>query len=621
MTDDQQLQKKQEELELLAAVSNIINCMIVLLDPGGRIVRINETAEITCGFSPPEAKKQHFWDIFCHPEEVDLYKAFFFSIDHRSLPFKIETQMVSHKGEPLDVVWEYNLLGDKNSPGALYVLTGSDITDQKTSINELQRTKEMYRALIHASPVAVISLGPDLQIKSWSSAAENLLGWSEKEVLGQSISRYFVNDASVIHDCCSEALKGKIFYRLEFGCNCKKGATIFAELSIAPLRNINGEVNGLVMVVNDITERKKYEEQLEYLSTHDQLTGLYNRAFFDRLLYDNSWNISYPVTIIAADLDGLKLINDTLGHDRGNQMLVTCANTIKQALRKTDILARVGGDEFAVLLNNTGEDVGQLVIDRIKNSLEVYNQGNSEFPLSVSLGIATLKQSGMTLVDLYREADDLMYIDKLHTGAGAKSQIINSLMAALEERDFITAGHALRLEELCRSVGRQINLSNRQLGRLVLLARVHDLGKVGIPDEILYKKGPLTPGEWKIMRKHPEKGHRIASASPDLHSIADLILKHHERWDGSGYPLGLKGMNIPVECRILAIADAYDAMTNERPYRKAKSLNEAVAELRDCAGTQFDPELVEVFLKVLQERMASENCFDATEKNNCRFHI
>jgi len=155
--------------------------------------------------------------------------------------------------------------------------------------------------------------------------------------------------------------------------------------------------------------------------------------------------------------------------------------------------------------------------------------------------------------------------------------------------------------ELCRKIGEKIGLSSRQLGDLDLLARAHDLGKVGIPDKILFKKGPLDYEEWELMKQHPEKGHRIALSSPYFSEIADLILKHHERWDGRGYPLGLNGREIPVECRVLAIVDAYDAMISERPYHRALSKEEAVKELKNNAGSQFDPQLVKTFISILEE--------------------
>ena len=375
---------------------------------------------------------------------------------------------------------------------------------------------------------------------------------------------------------------------------------IIIEASIALKKDDTDLPVGFRGVVKDVTERKLHEEKLEYLSFHDQLTGLYNRAYFDNELNRLNNSRNYPITIIACDLDGLKLINDTLGHERGDRLLITCAVMLKEVLRSSEIVARVGGDEFVVILPQTDQKSGVLIVERIRERIEAYNLKNSQLPLSISLGLATAeKSSTKSLLETYKEADDLMYRDKMHKGAGAKSEIIKSLMAALGERDFITEGHARRLEELCRKVGEVVGLSQKQLSDLALLSQVHDLGKVGIPDRILFKEGPLNEDEWDIMKTHPEKGHRIASASSDLYGISDLILKHHEHWDGNGYPLGLFGENIPIECRILSLVDAYDAMTNDRPYRRAMSHEEGKDELRKNAGSQFDPRLVEIFLSII----------------------
>jgi HD-GYP domain-containing protein (c-di-GMP phosphodiesterase class II) len=189
-----------------------------------------------------------------------------------------------------------------------------------------------------------------------------------------------------------------------------------------------------------------------------------------------------------------------------------------------------------------------------------------------------------------------MYREKMHRDRSTRSSTVQALMKALEARDFITEGHSDRLQQLVVSMAQELNLPEETINDLCLLAQFHDLGKVGISDDILFKPGPLTAEERKEMQRHSEIGKRIAQSVPDLEIIADWILKHHEWWNGQGYPLGLQGEAIPLPCRILAIADAYDAMTEERPYRKALSHREAVEELRRCAGQQFDPHLVEIFL-------------------------
>ncbi|MHB1126244.1 MAG: HD-GYP domain-containing protein [Bacillota bacterium] len=224
-----------------------------------------------------------------------------------------------------------------------------------------------------------------------------------------------------------------------------------------------------------------------------------------------------------------------------------------RSLRASDILARIGGDEFAAILPHADEKTGEIICDRIRDNVARFNQTCAELPLSLSIGVAYTVNKNISLTDILKQADDLMYRDKLSRSAGARNKIIEALLVALAERDFSTEGHTRRLAELCQKVGKKCGLTSQQLSNIAMLSQAHDLGKVGIPDHILFKKGPLSEEEWEIMRTHPEKGYRIAAASPDLSVVADLIMKHHERWDGRGYPLGLIGKEIPVECRILAV--------------------------------------------------------------------
>jgi len=206
--------------------------------------------------------------------------------------------------------------------------------------------------------------------------------------------------------------------------------------------------------IEEAIRRKKYEENLEYLSLHDQLTGLFNRVFFEAELSRLNNSREYPITIIATDLDGLKLVNDTLGHDQGDKLLKVYANVLQKSLRNSDILTRIGGDECVAILPHTDKKDGLEIVRRIQSGVNNYNnQHHDQMDLSISIGMATAENQAKSLEETFREADDLMYRDKMHKGVGAKSQIIKSLMVAVKERDFITEDHARRLQMFCVKLG------------------------------------------------------------------------------------------------------------------------------------------------------------------------
>ena len=341
-------------------------------------------------------------------------------------------------------------------------------------------------------------------------------------------------------------------------------------------------------------------EQMKFYSLHDPLTGLYNRTLFQQHM-DKIDRDNIPTTIIICDIDGLKLVNDTLGHLEGDELLKNAALIIKEVFTSNNsIIARIGGDEFAILLPYLSLQQIEAKCSKLNEKVEAYNKSNITFPLSISIGYASKKDFEISITDTFKEADNHLNREKLHHSKSNRSAVVQTLMLALEARDHITEGHTDRMQDMVVDLAKVIGLSERTIADLRLFARFHDIGKVGISDTILFKPGPLNEKERWEMERHSEIGFRIAQSSSDLSIIADWILKHHEWWNGQGYPLQLKEREIPIECRILAIVDAFDAMTNQRPYREALTKEEALKELKKGAGSQFDPELVDIFMELIK---------------------
>jgi diguanylate cyclase (GGDEF)-like protein/PAS domain S-box-containing protein len=475
---------------------------------------------------------------------------------------------------------------------------------QEQSLRESERR---FRSLLENVDLITGIIDREGKIIFCNDFMLRLTGYTLDEVIGKNHFELFMPEeirnklfSSFIKEMESKGIRFNGTYPIK----TKNGEYRLVHWNNTLLYDLEGNVSGVASVGEDVTERKQFQNKLQYMSFHDSLTGLYNRTYFEeqlRLLEDDRYA---PVGMIICDVDGLKLVNDTLGHSTGDKLLSLTAELIRRSFREGDLLFRIGGDEFAVILPNSELSIVEQACHRIRKSVQTYNDENEEFPLSLSLGFAVGAKSEANISEVFKEADDGMYREKLHRSKSTRSALVQALMKALEVRDFITEGHADRLQSIVAALGKALNLPERNLADLRLLAQFHDIGKVGIPDRILFKPGHLTSDEFKEMQRHSEIGHRIAQSAPDLSPIAEHILKHHEWWNGKGYPLGLKGEEIPLECRILSIADAYDAMTSNRPYRKALSQDKAFAELTANSGIQFDPKLVPIFIKVMRSQVS-----------------
>lgn len=360
------------------------------------------------------------------------------------------------------------------------------------------------------------------------------------------------------------------------------------------------------VMFENITERKEAESEILYLSYHDQLTGLYNRRYFEDELARYDVPRNYPISFIMADVNGLKLTNDSFGHQLGDQLLAAVADSLKKCCRKGEIIARLGGDEFIILLPNTDSKSAELMIERIMNY--IHGRSVGAVNLSIAFGSATKNSVDEDINETLKIAENRMYKMKLSERPSMRSHMLSTIMSTLHEKNQREKLHSERVSEICVKFGYAVGLSENDIHDLRTAALLHDIGKIGIDEKLLNKSGRLTDEEFDEIKKHPEIGARILSTSSDMKDICEYVLYHHERWDGMGYPSGKAGNLIPIQSRMIAIVDTFDAITSDRSYRKAMPEIAAAEELAKCAGTQFDLELVEIFLnKVLCMDIALES--------------
>lgn len=370
-----------------------------------------------------------------------------------------------------------------------------------------------------------------------------------------------------------------------------------------PIINEKDEVEGLVGIVLDITEHKNIEKRLRDISYLDKLTNLYNRAYFYEKIQELSLNRQFPIGIITGDVNGLKIVNDTIGHVQGDELLKSVASVYKKVSQDNYFVFRWGGDEFITIIPNATEEKCNAFMEAVR--MNCHQSEHEFFHLSIAQGAALLNEHD-TINDALKESEDKVYREKILQNKSVRASIMSTLNKTLQIKNIETEEHTNRVANYCAKIGQALRLENEILDQLALVAKLHDIGKIGIPDEILLKPTKLTPEEYEIIKTHSEKGYRFALLLPELSHIARGILTHHEHWDGKGYPLGISGHEIPLTARIVSVVDAFDAMTNDRLYSKAKSHKEALQEIIKCSGTQFDPEIVNVFSQIITQELKEQ---------------
>lgn len=423
-----------------------------------------------------------------------------------------------------------------------------------------------------------------------NNAASRLLNCQGNELIGRSITDYPLNWRDILNRNAGQGADNAVV-----SINGFEGEK-FYNFNQLMLKDKKYRVIGKLIVLTDITELKEAMNRLEHLSLHDQVTGIKNRVYFDSTLKRIDAEENYPLGIVIGDVNGLKLANDAFGHITGDLLLQKAGETIVLTCGGKYPVARIGGDEFAIIMPGTDEKEVAQLIEAIKKNCALIN--SIPTPLSISFGFALKRDPQQDIQEIIKKADEMMYKQKKLESSSVRTAMILTLKNALGDKNIESHEHLERTRQQAVELGRAICLPNHLLDDLSLLAWLHDAGKLAMPDHILLKSTSLNDEEWKLIRKHPEQGYHIASAIPELTAIAEAILYHHERWDGSGYPYGLKGEEIPLLARIITVVDAFDVMTHHQPYQSAINEELALNEINNCAGSHFDPYIAEVFINM-----------------------
>lgn len=481
-----------------------------------------------------------------------------------------------------------------------------DISERKALETELFNEKKLFETTLKSVGDGVISTDNDGRVVFMNKIAEKLTGWSIEDAKGRDIEEIFnIIDELTLEkreNIVTRVLKHKKILALQNHTLLISKDSIARPIedSAAPITEENGNIIGTVIVFRDYSDKKQKQEKIRYLSYHDQLTGLHNRRFYEEQLKRINIKENLPISIAMGDVNGLKLTNDSFGHLAGDMLLIKIANVLKQASPENHIIARFGGDEFVIVMPKTSAEESEKIMNSIRRLASREYVGS--IAVSISFGYATKLDEDEKIEAVFKKAEDQMYNKKLYESPSIRGKTINAIISALYEKNQREEQHSHRVSELCRRMAIALHMTDNRIEELKTMGLLHDIGKIAIDENILNKPAKLSADEWKEIQRHPEIGYRILSTVNDMSELASSVLSHHERWDGKGYPKGLKGNEIPFASRIITIADSFDAMTSERSYRAALPESFAVSELRRNSGTQFDPELVEIFIAMVTNK-------------------
>lgn len=517
----------------------------------------------------------------------------------------------------------------------------------------LRKSEERYRLLAEHIPLHIAAIDESGKFIIWNKYSEKMFGYTQKEAIGK-LSPLALHETKEDAEKVIRIATEKGIYDEEINLKHKNGKLIFVRLVVVPYRDKNGKISILYGFAEDISKRKKAENELlktnarlKQLCLMDSHTGLYNHRYLMEIIeaeFHRARRYAYPLAVIMLDIDYFKSINDVYGHEFGDLVLKEFAKQLKKMVRRYDIVVRFGGEEFIIVCPSMDRPQALILAQRLLYALNLFNFGDKKHSIKLKLSLAVVSYpedkivKGMDLINLseqtitkVKEAGGNRVYSSLDIANGehpklrrskqgvdikllktkieklnkkSNETLIEAIFAfakTIELKDHYTGEHGENTVQYTTEIARGLDLPPEEIELVRQASMLHDLGKIGVSEKILIKKSKLTKKEFEEIKKHPQIGADIIRPIQFLHGLIPLIFYHHERWDGKGYPSGIKGDEIPVGARIIAIADVYQALTSDRPYRKAYSKQEAIKIIKDGSGTQFDPRIVDIFLKILQQ--------------------
>ncbi len=471
--------------------------------------------------------------------------------------------------------------------------------DKYEAEKKLRESERRYRTVFENTGAGTIIIEEDMTISLVNREMERLSGYSAEEIENKMKWTEFVAEKDLDrleqYHWARRREGGEAPQRYEATLVDRDGNAKDMLFSVGMIPGSRKSVASLV----DISRQKEMERRLESLSFHDRLTNLRNRNYVEEEMERLNAEENLPLSVLMGDLNGLKLVNDGFGYDRGDRLLREAAYILAQHTGEEDVVARWGGDEFILFLSNTTRHQAEKRVESITEAC----QKTDEDPIRISLsfGVAVKKEPQEDIWSTIKAAQDRMHRNKLLASKRVRESLVSSLTEILRKERGEPPAHMKNMERLGRKLGKRLELSESQMRNLSLLARLHDVGKVAIDKSILFKRDDLSKREWELIKTHCAVGSRIVESIPDLARISQAVLSHHERWDGCGYPRGLAGDEIPLLARIIAVLDAYDVMKRGRSYQEPVTTEESLDELSRQAGRQFDPRVVDVFMTMMEE--------------------